>query len=193
MVNCEKGHENPDGAIFCKECGIRFDVKFEMNIISYSTSFNKLSLFAKIILVVFSLSVILGIIGIIVDAHEFFDDNLFGVLSAFSFVLSFLSIIVLFVKGNFTQKGFTIPLTFSSCKETTLQFLFSENKKHQNEEKFRIKTLKDNTIVIYDTTIKERHYLSADKNNQAIMIGQRDTTIELIRVIFGDQWNFIEK
>jgi uncharacterized protein (TIGR02145 family) len=27
MIHCEKGHENPDGALFCKDCGRPFSVK----------------------------------------------------------------------------------------------------------------------------------------------------------------------
>ena len=193
MIHCDKGHENPDGALFCKACGAKLDGNVNFETINYHTYYGKLTPYTKFILYIFLLSILLSLIGFLLFSENYFENgNSWGMIGFLLFFPSFSEIITFLIQGDLNRKCFAIPLSLTESKEAILRTVFNGNKTLQNKESFRIKTQKDNTVIFYNSIKKEDFYLLANANGQTVLIGRRHATIELIRTVFGSQLNFIE-
>lgn len=192
MIHCEKGHENPDGALFCKDCGLGLENSTFLSVINYQPFWGRLSVPTQIPLYFFLMFIIIILIYYGGDLDHLFNNEIALVFVSSIAVITIAVMIYFFIKLDRGRKKFQLKMMLKDAKKAFLQFALSENRKDQNGERYRVKLKNENSLIIYDSTYKARFYLSMDKNLNTIIIGERDPTIELIRKVLGSQLDFVE-
>jgi hypothetical protein len=192
MIHCEKGHENPDGALFCKECGLKLEENNQLSVINYQTYFGKPSIFTQIPIYFIGLLFLIIFLSYGGDLDHFFNYLIGPLFAGLAILIAIPFAILFYIKHDYNRKRFFLTMVFNHAKKEMLQYTFLENRKSRNQDRFRMKYSEDKALKIYDTDKKEHIYLLTDKIGQTVLIGKRDPTIDLIRNVFGSQLNFIE-
>jgi len=201
MIHCEKGHENPEGALFCKECGIKFETPKNINLIPFKTSYYKWHWTTKTTFIILIISLVNTVLSkvlmnfnIVYLLHEmFFLRYLVGIVGIVLFLpVSSVLFVICFYVFNRRWKKFNLTFKYSEAKDTIFQFVFTQNKL---EEKFQLQENQKGQLKLKDKSLgaKGLFHLVADMDGNALLIGEKYNTQSLIRMVFGKDINFIEK
>ena len=200
MIHCEKGHENPEGALFCKECGIKFEPQKSISLIPFKTTCYKWHWATKATIIILIVSLLDNALSfflhfnIVYFLHEMVFLSYLKYLVGIALFLPVSSVlfVICFYVFNRRWKKFNLMFKYSEAKDTIFQFVFTQNKL---EEKFQLQENQKGQLKLKDKTlgVKGLFHLVADMDGNALLIGEKYNTQSLIRMVFGKDINFIEK
>ncbi len=126
--------------------------------------------------------------------NHYFDIEYPGAIALTALIASIASILVFsyfFIAFNLRWKQFKLKKPFLEVKEILTEYAFAQNVKY---EKFNIRENSQGELKLKEKSLGNRGYyhLVADEDSKALLIGERNNTMDFIRTVFGKDVNFIE-
>jgi hypothetical protein len=197
MKHCKRcGAENPEIALYCKECGGFLNEDIVPGTIAFKHTWRKVNLLIKITLSFFPVLLIILFIFFSLDYNEdlilsYWDWTDLAASTSLIFMFFLLMSSFAFFFFHLRWKVFELRQPFGKVKEQLKVAVFIINKAGEN---IRIKEDKKGELKLKDKALRTRgcYYILKDKKEQALLVGEKYNTMAFIRSVFGKDINFIE-